>query len=85
MKRILCIFVAMVILACMVGCYSKAKSEANAEEDSMFVIIEYGPTWAVVYHCETKVMYAISKSSYNCGTFTLLVNADGSPMIYEGK
>lgn len=26
-----------------------------------------------------------SEDSYNHGTFTLLVNADGTPMIYEGE
>lgn len=32
----------------------------------------------------TKVMYAISDGAHNYGNFTLLVNADGTPMLYEG-
>ena len=40
--------------------------------------------WKVVYHKETKVMYAISDQQNNRGTFTLLVNADGTPMLYKG-
>lgn len=85
MKKCLCIFVAMVMVLCMVGCYSVSNDESNTGETSMFTFVETGAYWYVVYHNETKVMYTISKSSYNCGNFTLLVNADGSPMIYGGK
>ena len=28
-------------------------------------------------------MYAVSRSPNNIGTYTLLVNADGTPMIWE--
>lgn len=50
---------------------------------SMFVIVETAPYWLVVYNKNTKVMYAVSKASYNSGNFTLLVNQDGTPMIWE--
>lgn len=39
----------------------------------------------VVYHKDTKVMYAVSHSCYNIGTFTVLVNPDGTPMLYEAE
>mgnify|MGYP007027062672 CR=1 FL=1 len=51
--------------------------------DSMFVIAEKTERWFVVYHRSTKVMYAVSRGDSK-GSFTLLVNADGSPMIYHG-
>ena len=54
-------------------------------QPSMFVKVEDGPSWNVYYHNETKVMYVVSMSSYNCGNFTVLVNADGTPMLYEGE
>ena len=50
----------------------------------MFVEREEANRWIIVYHKETKVMYAVSYGSYNIGTFTLLVNADGTPMLYKG-
>lgn len=50
---------------------------------SMFVRVEDSPFFDIVYHKETKVMYSVSDGSYNRGTFTLLVNNDGSPMIYS--
>jgi hypothetical protein len=49
----------------------------------MFVEIERTSSWKVVYHKETKVMYTVSFNVYNSGNFTLLVNADGSPMLWE--
>lgn len=51
---------------------------------SMFVQIERTKEWCVVYHKETKVMYVVSDGDYNHGTFTLLVDANGNPMIYGG-
>lgn len=59
------------------------KNDIKQNETSMFVEIECTDIWKVVYHKETKVMYAISSSGDNYGNFTLLVNADGSPMLWE--
>ena len=36
-----------------------------------------------MYHKETKVMYAVSSGGFNSGNFTVLVNPDGTPMIYK--
>lgn len=35
----------------------------------------------VVYDNETKVMYTVSTK----GEFTVLINADGTPLLYEGE
>lgn len=53
---------------------------------SMFIIVEGSgmDSYRVVYHRDTKVMYAVSCGTYNTGNFTVLVNPDGSPMIWEG-
>lgn len=45
-------------------------------------IEEYGE-FDVIYCTITKVMYTISTDCYNSGTLTLLVNADGTPMLYK--
>lgn len=81
--------IAMALLACLLltGCTSYAtvadENEQSDIEISMFIKVEETGSWRVVYHRETKVMYAVSACSYNYGTFTLLVNADGSPMLWE--
>ena len=53
------------------------------DDTSMFIEVEQTGGWKVVYHKETKVMYVVSTGTYNFGTFTLLVNADGTPMLWE--
>lgn len=87
MKRIKKIIVCLVAVLLLCGC--KDVESVNTEntdnmQKSMFVRIETASTWSVVYHRETKVMYVVSCGGYNGGNFTLLVNADGTPMLYEG-
>lgn len=88
-KRILAGLAAFLIIASIVltfsGCaVNKTETVATEENPSMFVEVERAGSWRVVYHKDTKVMYAVSFGAYNLGTFTLLVNADGTPMLWEG-
>ena len=84
MKKIFLICITCIVLLC--GCSAAKIEKANETQESvsMFVEVEQASFWKIVYHKDSKVMYAISEGSYNRGTFTLLVNADGTPMIYEG-
>ena len=89
MKKKILILVSLVILT-FTGCsYAKVENvnEQNTVKEeptsSMFVEIEETNAWKVVYHKETKVMYVVSWTSYNYGNFTLLVNPDGTPMLWE--
>lgn len=52
---------------------------------SMFVVVETTSWWMIVYHKYTKVMYAVSCSCETRGTFTLLVDADGNPLLWDGR
>lgn len=87
MKRFIAGIVACIMI--LSGCSKtsvKCDSQYNGIATSMFVIVENAPYWLIVYNKNTKVMYAVSYSSYssyNCGNFTLLVNPDGTPMIWE--
>lgn len=77
MKRfIICVFVAFTIL-CMAACCSF--SETEAKQKSMFVKVYSQSYYDIVYHAKTKVMYSVSCK----GVFTLLVNSDGTPMVWE--
>jgi protein involved in sex pheromone biosynthesis len=58
------------------------QQKESKQKKSEFVTIENGWDYKVVYQRDTKVMYVVSWGSYNIGTFTLLVNADGTPMVY---
>lgn len=80
------VFTVLVIAGVISGCSANpTESKVVEEEPSMFVTVESNYLWYVVYHRETKVMYTISKGGYNMGSFTLLVNPDGTPMLYEGE
>ena len=85
MKKLIAIFVAIALCACLfVGC-SSPETDENVSKSSSFVIVEDGYGYKVVYHKDTKVMYTYSASRYNHGNFCLLVNPDGTPMIWEGE
>lgn len=82
MKRIMVIILCSTLL---VGCKKMEHVEdIDRNNASMFVVIEESYAFQVVYNKYTKVMYAVSHGGYNNGDFTLLVNADGTPMLYEG-
>lgn len=84
MKK-LCLLAALVILMlALSGCGEVAVKEEPMENVNMFQIVEKTYGWAIVYDKTTKVMYAVSNVSSGTGKFTLLVNADGSPRLWEG-
>lgn len=87
MAKLFAIFMAIALCACLfVGCGSSSlEVDENVSKSSFFVIVEDGNGYYIVYHKDTKVMYTLSTVSYNMGNFTLLVNPDGTPMIWEGE
>ena len=63
-----------------------ATDSNNNYNGNMFTKVKSGlGNFYVVYDNETKVMYAVSDGLYNSGVLTMLVNADGTPKIYEGE
>lgn len=90
-KRVLILLMTIMFILTLIGCSNKnEKSNFSNTVDPMFIIVcyeddEWDTDWYIVYHKETKVMYAVSCGAYNRGVFTLLVNADGTPMIWEGE
>ena len=90
MTKIITILMAIALCACLfVGCSGSSVSTSptyNKDAPSMFVTVEHvGDYWRVVYHKDTKVMYVVSSGSYSRGTFTAMLNPDGTPMIWEGE
>lgn len=71
--------------ALIVGCGAEVEDISNEYMESMFVKVENGSTYNVVYHNNTKVMFVISKGGYNAGNFQLLVNEKGDPLIWDGN
>ncbi|MBR2553840.1 MAG: hypothetical protein IKE94_03160 [Aeriscardovia sp.] len=83
MKHILIIITVLTILLAT-GC---AKVENKPEQEpvdvSRFERVEYTAVWEIVADRETGVMYAVSRGMYNQGAFTLLVDAEGKPLIWD--
>ncbi len=76
--------IAIALMALMLTGCAKTERVEEAKDVSRFAIVEQTLNWRIVYDKETGVMYAVSFGSYNAGTFTLLVDAEGKPLIYEG-
>lgn len=86
-KRIICAILCMIFAFFLIGCGTSYDEIVDKKMPSMFVIVEGCgmDSYRIVYHRDTKVMYAISCGGYNAGNFTLLVNPDGSPMLWKGN
>lgn len=82
MKKVIAI---LLILLMLVGCGKTTRAESESDKNKRFVTIETAWTYLVVADRETGVMYAVSNGVYNCGTFTLLVDEDGNPLIWDGE
>ena len=79
------IVVILFIMVMISGCGKDVAESESGDNRSMFISVERAGTWRVVYHKDTKVMYVVSNGGYNCGTFTLLVDRDGKPLLWEGE
>jgi hypothetical protein len=75
------IVVCTVVLFVML---SLGKQSEKEEQGERFVTVEKNFSYFITYDKETGVMYAVSNGINNAGTFTLLVDKDGKPLIYEG-
>ena len=86
MKKLLVAMFALVIAISVSACGANQPEKVDdADVPSRFVIVEQADTWSVAADKDTRVMYVVSNGAYNRGTFTLLVNADGTPLVYEGE
>ena len=84
-KKIICLVLVVLLLFTFVGCGSNidtVEDMKSKEGSSMFVIVESDFLWErynIVYHKETKVMYAVSSNT----VFTVMVDAEGKPLLYS--
>ena len=80
MKKLLICGVLVLSLFGLTGCQVNALGTP-----SEFVYIKDEGNYDIVYHRDTKVMYVVSDGRYNRGIFTVMVDTDGSPLLYKGK
>lgn len=81
MKRLLVVLMVFALCACLfAGC-----SESNIHiRDSDFVFIERVGQFEYVYHKDTGVVYVMYFCGHH-GAMTVMLNPDGTPMIWEGE
>lgn len=86
---IICIIMAVLFAACNGSKTEPANAasviDTSEDYNDVFERIGYGAYYDIVYHKQTKVMYAISDGKFSKGILTLLVNSDGTPMIYKAE
>lgn len=78
------VVIALVVVVLFFSGCGTSNNSVKAD-DTVFVTVSCKAKYQIVYDKETKVMYAMSDSSYNRGNFTMLVNADGTPKLYKGE
>lgn len=92
MKQILCItfticLCSLFLILNITGCASNdnVSESPNEASEASFVIVEKelanGYFYRIAYHKDTKVMYVLGE--YN--DFEVMLDADGKPLLWEGK
>jgi len=82
MKKV-CIVALSVIM--LTGCGNgEEPSEKPSEKRFKVLDGEIFDNFYIAYDTETGIEYSVSNGLYNHGTLTILVDADGKPLIYEG-
>ena len=67
--------------------YTFLGSHNKSNKNDPFIVVERSGDFTIYYHRDTKVMY-VEKRYYVCGggtsiSFTLLVDAEGKPLLYK--
>jgi uncharacterized protein YcfL len=79
------VLIVLLFVFLLTGCRSEEYS-SNYKGDTMyFKTISKEVNGEVIYDTRTGVEYWRSASVYNCGNLTVLVDADGKPLVYNGS
>lgn len=82
-KLIISLFITMLII--LIGWLLKDIAIPNVNAtDNRFILVHKEDDLKIYCDKKTKVMYLV-KSIYKGGGITVLVDADGKPLLYEGE
>ena len=77
MKKILCIFMAIALCLCMCACGGPSDTYVDGK---LFERVAVFDDCSLYRHVDTDVLYV-----YSGGGFTVMFNADGTPMVWSGR
>lgn len=83
MKKIFVWLLVLVMVLALMGCHNTPVSD-DVETDDRFVVVVDQEFNTVYADTKTGVMYYFHKSGYS-GGMTVLVDADGNPLLWEGR
>ena len=78
--------IAIVTFTCFTGCtkVEDYKAFSNSEFEVISTSIDAQSDSVIMYHKETRVMYLFIKCGRGAG-LTVMVDKDGTPLIYKGN
>lgn len=79
MKKIFCIFIAIALCLCMCACGGPSDTYVN---DKLFERVRVFDDCSVYRHVGTNVLYVCFNGSSG---FTVMLNADGTSMVWSGR
>lgn len=80
-KKIMLLIITLCFI--LTGCGERTVEKESSNSSKYFVKISSEFNGDVIYDSRTKVQYWRSCGCYNCGSLTMLVDADGKPLLYE--
>lgn len=87
-KKLISLLLVLVMpMLVLCGCNDPRTSKVGQEYNIgniTFVKVEQSGDFCILVDKETRVMYLYDRGDYH-GGITALLNADGSPMLYEGE
>lgn len=89
-KKIFCLLLLLIMpIILLSGCaFNKAQTSEIGKEyivgNVILVKVEKGEDFDLFVDKNTKVIYIYNKTSYQ-GGLTVMLNADGTPMLWEGE
>lgn len=79
MKKIFCIFIAIALCLCMCACGGPSDTYVDSK---LFERVKVFDDCCVYRHVGTNVLYVYHSSGQG---FTVMFNADGTPMVWNGR
>ena len=90
MKKFLTIFLALIlcfITLSFAGCEEENSNgwrSCKVSEDVTLILVSYNPSYDILVHKETRVMYIVN-SIYNQGGISVMLDENGKPLLWQGE